>query len=321
MEKMARVCILLPNYNNEDYLKKCLDTVVAQTFHDFELIMIDDGSTDNSIEIFNSFDDPRFRLHKKEKNSGIVDSLNLGIKLAKAEYIARLDGDDYMHPERLEKQVIFLDNNPQVSILGSSVQHFGESDSVINYEQNCDVNWGSMVFGHSVSHPTLMIRSCVLDGLNPVYSKAFHLMEDYQLLYRLKSEVKMTSLSDVLYYYRVTSRNEDANMLIKKELTYLAFYKMILEDLGIYRPGMEVLHFELAKNVTPTHKSKDYKSHIQSILKGNLERKLFPHAELEKILESSYKKMQFRLTDNKQVSLKELVSSPKLFKYYLRTKL
>src|SRR5580698_9685158 len=107
-----KVTVLMPVYNGEKYIKEALESILQQTFIDFEFLIINDGSTDNSVSIIKSFNDNRIRLIHNEKNSGLVYSLNKGIGLSNGEYIARMDCDDVSIPERLEKQVGFLNSNP-----------------------------------------------------------------------------------------------------------------------------------------------------------------------------------------------------------------
>ena len=105
---MPKVSVILPVYNAEKFLKEAIDSILNQTFTDFELLLINDGSTDRSEEIIKSYNDKRISYAKNEKNSGLINTLNRGIDLARGEYIARMDGDDIALPERFELQVKHL---------------------------------------------------------------------------------------------------------------------------------------------------------------------------------------------------------------------
>jgi glycosyltransferase involved in cell wall biosynthesis len=107
----VKISILMPVYNGEKYLREAIDSILNQTFTDFEFLIVDDGSTDNSVEIINSYQNSRINLVKNDKNEGLVYTLNRGLSLAKGEYIARMDCDDISLPERLKKQIDFLDSN------------------------------------------------------------------------------------------------------------------------------------------------------------------------------------------------------------------
>ncbi len=119
MKEKPRVTVLMSVYNGEKYLREAIDSILNQTFKDFEFLIIDDGSTDSSADIIRSYTDFRIRLIQNEKNIGLTRSLNKGLKLAKGEYIARMDVDDISLPIRFEKQVSFLDKYEDVKLVGS----------------------------------------------------------------------------------------------------------------------------------------------------------------------------------------------------------
>ncbi|NHJ46179.1 MAG: glycosyltransferase family 2 protein, partial [Asgard group archaeon] len=126
-----KVTVLMSVFNGEKYLREAIDSVLHQTFTDFEFLIINDGSTDNSVEIINSYDDERIHLVHNEQNIGLAASLNKGINLARGEYIARMDCDDINHQTRLEKQVKFMDKNPDIGLL-SSANRFIQDDKILN---------------------------------------------------------------------------------------------------------------------------------------------------------------------------------------------
>ena len=130
MESSPKISVILPVYNSELYIKETIDRVLNQTFSDFELLIIDDCSTDKTVSIIKEYSDERICLIEKEKNSGLINSLNFGISLAKGEYIARMDGDDICLLERFAKQVAFLDKNPTIILCGTAY-------SDITCFQNC----------------------------------------------------------------------------------------------------------------------------------------------------------------------------------------
>ena len=113
-----KVTVLMPVYNCEKYLRESIESILNQTFKDFEFLIINDGSSDKSAEIVESYNDNRINFVQNEKNIGLAASLNRGLDIAKGEYIARMDADDISLPERLEKQVRFMETNPQIGICG-----------------------------------------------------------------------------------------------------------------------------------------------------------------------------------------------------------
>ena len=132
MEKVL-VTVLLPVYNNPN-INLCIDSVLKQSYKDFELLIIDNASTDNTVEVIKSYDDPRIKLVINEENIGPTGSLNKGVNLINTKYIARIDADDLMLENRLEKQVRFLENNPEYGIVGSWTRHIDTNNNL--YEIN-----------------------------------------------------------------------------------------------------------------------------------------------------------------------------------------
>src|SRR5690606_37374672 len=116
---MPRVTVLLAVHNGERYIQEAIDSILAQTFGDFELLIVNDGSTDATRDLVLSYSDDRIRLVDNDHNIGLPKSLNRGLRLAKGRYIARLDADDISEPDRLAAQVSFLQANPDVAMVGS----------------------------------------------------------------------------------------------------------------------------------------------------------------------------------------------------------
>ena len=130
---MLSVSILMPVYNAEPYLSEAIQSMLNQTYTDFELIILDDCSTDRSADVVQTFSDTRIVYHRNDVNYGLANNLNTGIKLAKGKYIARMDGDDISLPERIERQMQFLSIHPEVDLVGCWLKLFGDRDEVWHY--------------------------------------------------------------------------------------------------------------------------------------------------------------------------------------------
>ena len=130
---MSRVSVLMPVYNvKEEYLRESIESILNQTFTDFEFIILDDCSSNNVEEIVKSYGDDRIRFYRNSENLGIAKSRNKLMDLARGEYSALMDNDDISHPERLKKQVDFLDNNPDISILSTAYETFPEKHIIVH---------------------------------------------------------------------------------------------------------------------------------------------------------------------------------------------
>lgn len=173
-----RVSIIISSYNAAKYLQECLVSIQAQTFKDFECIVVDDGSTDNTTEIFSKISDKRFRLIRLDRNCGISIARNLAIKHANGEYIAVMDADDVAFPERLECQVRFLDAQPKVHFLGTRTVRVLESiDKVIDSPK------------HPLDDATIKARLILLNGsamVDPTTMMRADFLHKNQLFYTVR---------------------------------------------------------------------------------------------------------------------------------------
>src|SRR5690606_5902322 len=157
--------VILPAYNAELYLREAIDSVLTQTFNDFELIVLNDGSIDQTENIILSYDDSRIIYVKNEQNLGLIGTLNKGMALAKGKYIARMDADDICFPERFEKQVAFLENNKEYIICGTSAYRF-HNDILDRKAFNVPLSDESirvrLLFNSGFIHPSVMFRADIV---------------------------------------------------------------------------------------------------------------------------------------------------------------
>ena len=198
------VTVLMSVYNGEKYLKEAIDSILNQTFEDFEFLMIDDGSTDQSLKILRSYKDPRLRIVQNEKNIGLIKSLNKGLKLAQGKYIARMDADDISLPERLEKQVTFMDVSPKIGVCGTWLQAFGEiKRTVVKSPLNHEDIIARMFCDNSIWHPTVIFRKDIIDRYHLFYDENAQGCEDYKLWVEMTKVTILANLPEVLLLYRI----------------------------------------------------------------------------------------------------------------------
>lgn len=197
------ISVILPVFNAEKYISESIESVLSQTFSDFELIVIDDGSTDGTYAILNSYlaKDKRIRLITRE-NKGLIATLNEGVDVSKSEWIARMDADDIALPDRFEQQVEAI-RQTGVDICGGWVKRFGTADNrIVKLQQTDNAIKKEMLFCSPFAHPTIMIRSRLLKQLR--YNEAWKNAEDYDLWERaIESGCKMINIPKVLLLYRV----------------------------------------------------------------------------------------------------------------------
>jgi glycosyltransferase involved in cell wall biosynthesis len=207
MTKTPAITVLMPAYNAARYIGEAIASVLQQTFTDFELLIVNDGSTDDTQDIINSFNDERIVVIN-QVNRGVADALNTGLKYARAPYIARFDADDICYPYRLEKQIRFLQDNPEYILVGSEVKYILENGDFLfdfhciaySHEQIMD----KLYFYCPFVHPTVMYRKdAVMEaGGYPTHA---HNFEDYLLWTTLAGTGKLCNLTESLIKYRLNS--------------------------------------------------------------------------------------------------------------------
>ncbi len=230
MSNIPKVTVLMPVYNGEEYLREAIESILGQSFTDFELLIINDGSTDRSVEIIQSYRDPRIRLVHNERNMGLVPTLNKGVKLANGEYIARMDADDISLPERFAKEVLFLDSHPLISVVSVKallINAKGTEDGLWLADKNT-TTWSEIYQllpkENCVVHPGVMIRKEVIAnyGFNPKQKDA----EDYDLWLRIASDGhKIEKIDEELLKYRIHSNSITTISKTGRPLRTLIFAK------------------------------------------------------------------------------------------------
>lgn len=237
LEKM-KVSVLMPVYNGAQYLQEAIDSILNQTYRDFELIIVDDGSTDDSPAIIyiNAERDNRVVSLKNEQNSGICVTLNKGLDAAKGEYIIRMDCDDISELDRIEKQVAFMETHSEYGLLGSNIRVFG--DGIETYVFDFDEDWrmciADMIFATCVAHPAIIMRKKLIQKYHLRYDDSFRGMEDYYMWWQIAKYAKISNLQEPLLNYRyhqkqVTQKKVDD----KHRAMTMTFIKERLIDLQI----------------------------------------------------------------------------------------
>jgi glycosyltransferase involved in cell wall biosynthesis len=199
-----KITVLMPVYNAEAFLNEAIDSILAQTFTDFEFLIINDGSTDASREIILSYNDQRIRFVENERNLRLIATLNKGIDISFGKYIARMDADDISHPERLNTQFEFMESNLDIGLCGAWFQTFsyGEKKQTVRYQtEDYNIRIKHLYQIH-LSHGTCMIRKEVLKRNNLYFNQEFLHAEDYELWTRISEFSKLANIPQVLYKVR-----------------------------------------------------------------------------------------------------------------------
>ena len=226
------ISVVMAVYNCENFIKLALESILNQSFTDFEFIIINDGSTDKSLDIINSFTDDRIKVFNQE-NHGLAYSLNLGISMAKGKYIARMDADDISLPERFQMQYNYMEKNTNVDVLGGAMlyidkssNYLGRSFSVIS---RANIKYYLLNLDNVISHPTVFIRSSSIEKYGKYCSSLFA-KEDYHLWNKfLRKGAVLRNISKVLIQYRVLDSSMSSNNSFTRKNSKI-FNKVLLED-------------------------------------------------------------------------------------------
>jgi glycosyltransferase involved in cell wall biosynthesis len=275
------VTVLMPVRNGEKYVRESVESVLKQTFADFEFIIIDDGSTDNTVSVIKSYNDSRIRIVEQEHD--FVGALNRGLQMAKGEYIARMDADDVMHTERLRIQVKRMTLNPEITVLSSWASAFGDDGSIMppmkTGEGYVEEPVLEMLRGNFVIHPSVMLRTSFIRNHNleyPDYPQA----EDYKLWFEIAklggkfyiepqllmnfrvSSTQITSVKrETMFEQTVRIKKEILDYLVRKEQSdELESLQTVTGNLGKEKllPEGEIfkLFYTVLKNIIHNRKKK-----------------------------------------------------------------
>lgn len=200
------VTVLMPVYNGEKYLREAIESILGQTFTDFEFLIINDGSSDASVDIIGSYRDQRIRLVNNDKNLGLIAALNRGLELAAGKYLARMDCDDISLPERLARQVAYMDSHQETAVCGTWFRKFGAGkDKLVRWHPTSPGIRCGLLFDSMIAHPTVMLRQQFLKKHGLYYDPACRNAEDYALWIDVAEYGDLANLDEVLLLYRVHS--------------------------------------------------------------------------------------------------------------------
>ncbi|MBI9043084.1 MAG: glycosyltransferase [Anaerolineaceae bacterium] len=227
------ISVIMPVYNGEQFLGEAVESILRQTYQNFEFIIIDDCSSDNSLEIINGFKDKRITLIRNNKNFGVAISLNKGIDNSKGEFIARMDADDVSLPYRLENQIAYLNLYPEIGVLGASIMitdEGGKTRKLKKFPPNHEeIRFNLTICNNPIAHPTVMMRRQILESVGGYCSHAK--IEDYNLWKRLLDLTKFANLHEPQLLYRIHSSNVMKNISEQMKMEVVSYSKGIIENI------------------------------------------------------------------------------------------
>ena len=233
---MPKISVLMPAYNTSSYIEEAIQSILEQSFKDYEFLICDDGSTDNTLEIISSFKDPRIKILKNKSNQGIPKSRNKLLRIAQGRYLAWLDADDIAYPNRLEEQFSFLESHPDVFLFSGWKKYIDEKSNELPEElykpasYKADDIGGHLLFACAVRMPTVMMKNTG----EFLFDEGYPLSGDYELWTRISRKYKIAIKEEYLIKYRLHKNN------VSTDRTKARFYaeKIFKNNLKYY--GLDI---------------------------------------------------------------------------------
>lgn len=234
---MPLVSVVMPVFNAEKYIKEALNSIVNQTYQNMEILIINDSSTDTSMDIVAAISDPRVVVINNETNKGVAESLNRGLRAAKGKYVARMDSDDIAEPNRISLQVAFLEQNPNVSICGMGIRFIGDKTGAKYFQSKSENVFVDLLIQCSLCHPTIMMRRETLACYELEYEDRYEKAEDYRLWCCSTAYGEIVNLPEIGLNYRVHGQ-QVSNVYKEKQMRasdairtdYLRLHGVILTE-------------------------------------------------------------------------------------------
>jgi glycosyltransferase involved in cell wall biosynthesis len=234
MPDMPRITILMPVRNSATTLCKAVESVLHQTQKHFEFLIIDDASTDETVNILKRYCDPRIILLRNETNLGVAMTLNRGIESARGSYIARMDADDICEPDRLERQMAFMEKYPGLGLTGSFVRRLGDGlDYVLRFPRGSECLRSYVLLGNPLAHPTVIFRRDELNRHGFRYNSSCRAAQDYELWSRCLRVMDADNLDAPLVHWRANARSVTSARFSESNRTALQVQRAELARLGI----------------------------------------------------------------------------------------
>ena len=235
-EQIILISVVMPVFNSAEFLKESVESILNQTFKDFELICVYDKSKDDSLSILEAYaqNDSRVKIIVNEEKKGLPYALNLGLKAAKGKYIARMDADDIALPKRFEIQYKFLEKHNDIGGCGTFIKKIGNTRRRVFLPIKSDDIKVRLMFNCCIMHPTAMFRASLIQKYNLFYNEDYKVCEDFEFWIRFLSVAEFVNIPRVLLLYRVNNESISENQkILIEELNYKLIQQQFCDNLHI----------------------------------------------------------------------------------------
>lgn len=308
-EQNNLITVLMPVFNSELFVKEAIESILNQSYKNFEFLIINDGSTDQSHAIISSFLDSRIKYVNNKVNKGIVNTLNEGLVLSKGKYIARMDADDIAMPDRLTKQAAFLTANPTYKLCGSmaiAIDATGKEINNLNRPQHSAKIKVFNLFRNAFIHPTIMADAETIKKF--AYSENFKYAEDYFLFSQITMSYPVANLHERLLQYRIHGESITSKKkaeMVQSELKTIAYLLSFLFD-KVDQQSL-LVHHSILRPEDAAFSEHEIEHHLVNILRANRKKQVFNQRLLSKQLQKDW--YNYLLKSNNKSSLGKFIGS------------
>lgn len=222
------VSVIISTYNEEQYILDSVNSILNQSYQNIEVIIIDDASTDNTVNLIKGIKSKKIKLYVNEENRKLAHNLNIAMSKAKGEYVARMDADDISRKNRIKKQVEYLEVHKDIDVVATFAKTFGDSAIVKKSVCSHDGIKATLLFTNPICHPTVMFRKSTIDY---AYDESCAAGQDYELWTRIIGRKKFHVINEILLDYRVIKRQSNANYLQRQKESALKAKKHLFDKL------------------------------------------------------------------------------------------
>lgn len=299
-QSIPQVSVLMTLYNKGPYVEDAVRSVLASTFTDLELLVVDDGSTDEGPQVVEAIDDPRLQMLRAERNTGRPAAANRGYDAARGEFVAVLDADDVMFPERLERQVAFLREHPEVGAVGSSLLVPGARDELWSWARDDEEARGLMLFGDPICYGTAMFRRSVLEEHHLRCNERWlRPGMDYLFIFSLAPHLRYANIAEPLTFYRFAEQNMrfGRDPVDDRAAIYAEQFRMLGLEVSPEEIDLQLLLHRLFRNPPDSNAMRGLHQWVARLKRLNRERELFPRRIFEAEIDRRMRRLFHPIAD------------------------
>ncbi len=297
----VKVSVLMTLYNKAPFVEEAVNSILGQSFTDLELLVVDDASTDDGVERVRRLNDPRIRIITSPVNTGRAAAANRGYASARGEYVVILDADDIAHPERIAKQVAFMETHPEVGVCGTYAKRFGKVERISTWPLTDVRCRGLMFFTDPVLYGSTIMRRSVLVGAGIRSDESWRLPgEDFLLSHQIGKHTRFANLPEVLLYYRIGEQNQRHGRDVYADKRAICSRLFQLYDIPVTDEELDLhlLFYLLTRQRITAARVRAFHAWAKHLMALNRKRGLFPSTEFDEEVLRRWNRLYYLLPEH-----------------------